>query len=95
MHIKPLTYLDASDSMHDNRWEGEKEEEEEKEKEDKTKREERTKKKKEEKPKPSTPQKVKSFIWISNTGNSTSPIINQHFRTIARFEFKINIKSLV
>lgn len=52
---------DAFDSMHDNRWEGEREEE--KEKEDKTKREEETKKKEreEEKPKRSTAQKVKGF----------------------------------
>lgn len=47
------------DSMHDNRWEGEKEEEKEKEKEDKTKTEEKTKK--EEKPKPSTAQKVEEL----------------------------------
>lgn len=57
--IEPLTHLDAFDSMHDNRWEGEKEEED-KEKEDKTKREEKTKKKEkeEEKSKPPTAQKV-------------------------------------
>lgn len=54
-----LTYL-FFDSMHDNRWEGEKEED--KEKEDKTKRGEEKPKKKEkeeEKAKPPTSQKVK------------------------------------
>lgn len=53
------------DSMHDNRWEGEKEEEE-KEKEDKTKREEKTKKKEkeEEKSKPPTTQKVEELLLI-------------------------------
>lgn len=53
-----LTHL-FFDSMHDNRWEGEKEED--KEKEDKTKREEKPKKKEkeEEKAKPPTSQKVK------------------------------------
>lgn len=48
----------GSDSMHDNRWEGEKEED--KEKEDKTKREvnTKTKRKEVEKSKPPTAQKV-------------------------------------
>lgn len=55
--IEPLTHLDAFDSMHDNRWEGEKEED--KEKEDKTKREKTIKKEEEvEKSKPPTAQKV-------------------------------------
>lgn len=51
--------LVAFDSMHDNRWEGEKEEEG-KEKEDKTKKVEKAKKEKkeEEKPKPPAAQKV-------------------------------------
>ncbi|XP_075330685.1 coiled-coil domain-containing protein 9 [Odontesthes bonariensis] len=51
-------------SMHDNRWEGEKEEEEEeeeeeKQKDDKIKREEKTKKKKEEEEKPKQPMRQK------------------------------------
>lgn len=53
-------------SMHDNRWEGEKEQE--KEKEDKTKREEKAKKKKKKEEmqdaKPPTTEKVRFFIWI-------------------------------
>ena len=55
--------FDASDSMHDNRWEGEKEEED-KEKEDKTKREEKPKRKEREdkKPKPPAAQKVEGCI---------------------------------
>lgn len=63
MSVEPLTHLDAFDSMHDNRWEGEREEEENKEKEDKTKREEKTKKKEKEpeKAKPATPQKVQGL----------------------------------
>lgn len=48
--------VDVFDSMHDNRWEGEREEE--KEKEDKTKREERTKRKEEEKPRAPAAPKV-------------------------------------
>lgn len=52
---------DAFDSMHDNRWEGEKVEE--KEKEDKTKKEEKAQKEKEEeKPKPPAAQKVRRLI---------------------------------
>lgn len=58
-----LIRFDAFDSMHDNRWEGEKEEED-KEKEDKTKREEKTKRKEreEEKSKPPPAQKVEGLI---------------------------------
>lgn len=68
-----LTHLDYFHSMHDNRWEGEKEEED-KEKEDKTKREEKPKKKekREEKPKPAAPQKVEGVIWVNNTDNNKS-----------------------
>lgn len=61
MSTEPF-YSETFHSMHDNRWEGEKEEEEkeEKEKEDKTKKEEKSKKKdkEEEKSKPPTVQKV-------------------------------------
>lgn len=58
-------------SMHDNRWEGEKEQE--KEKEDKTKREEKDKKKNKKEvvqdAKPPTTDKVRFFIWINNCIN--------------------------
>lgn len=52
-----MSWLDLFDSMHDNRWEGEKENEE-KEKEDNTKTEEKTKKKEEKKPKTPSSNKV-------------------------------------
>lgn len=53
--------FDAFDSMHDNRWEGERVEE--KEKEDKTKKEEKPQKEEEEeKPKPPAAQKVRGLI---------------------------------
>lgn len=62
-----VKHLDSVNSMHDNRWEAEKEEEEDKE--DKTKREKKTKKEEEEeKPKkPPAPQKVEGLKqdWFS------------------------------
>lgn len=66
--IEHLTHLDALYSMHDNRWEGEKEEDKEKEDNPKT---EKTKKKEEdvEKSRPAKAKKVGGFIWISNVSN--------------------------
>lgn len=88
--VDHATYFDAFTSMHDNRWEGEKEED--KEKEDKVKREKPKKKKKEEdkvvESKTPTTQKVGSktdadnfsFLLMCRSKSWTGMTIIKSFR---------------